>query len=115
MKRVRDYAQVHRANSIDASSAREALDLFEIDPLGLEPTDRHMLRAIIEKFRGGPAGLRAVASVIGEEEQTIEEVYEPYLIQLGFIARTPRGRVVTEAGYEHLGIIMPEGQQDKLL
>lgn len=115
LKRVRDYAQVHRANSIDSASAREALDLFEIDPLGLEPTDRHMLRAIIEKFRGGPAGLRAVASVIGEEEQTIEEVYEPYLIQLGFIARTPRGRVVTEAGYQHLGIVMPEGQQDKLL
>ncbi len=115
LKRVRDFAQVHRANTIDSASAREALELFEIDPLGLEPTDRHMLQAIIEKFKGGPAGLRAVASVIGEEEQTIEEVYEPYLIQLGFIARTPRGRVVTEAGYQHLGIAMPEGQQDKLL
>jgi len=114
LKRVRDYAQVHRENKIDADSAREALSLFEIDPLGLEPTDRHMLRAIIEKFRGGPAGIRAVASVIGEEEQTIEDVYEPYLIQLGFIARTPRGRIVTEAGYRHLGLVMPESQKEKL-
>ncbi len=115
LKRVRDYAQVHRENKIDTDSAREALGLFEIDPLGLEPTDRHMLRAIIEKFRGGPAGIRAVASVIGEEEETIEDVYEPYLIQLGFIARTPRGRIVTEAGYKHLGLVMPESQREKFI
>lgn len=115
LKRVRDYAQVHRANKIDSTAAKEALELFEIDPLGLEPTDRHMLRAIIEKFKGGPAGLRAIASIIGEEEQTIEDVYEPYLIQLGFIARTPRGRVVTEAGYQHLDQVMPETHLDKLL
>ena len=108
LKRVRDYAQVHRANIIDATSAKEALALFEIDPLGLEPTDRAMLLAIAEKFRGGPAGLKAVASVIGEEEQTVEDVYEPFLLHLGFLARTPRGRVITPEGYKHLGLTPPD-------
>lgn len=115
LKRVRDYAQVHRDNAIDSASAKEALDLFEIDHLGLEPTDHHILRSLIQKFRGGPAGIQAIAAVVGEEIRTVEEVYEPYLIQLGFLARTPRGRVVTEEGYKHLNIPMPAGHQDKLM
>ncbi len=115
LKRVRDYAQVHRDNAIDSASAKEALGLFEIDHLGLEPTDHHILRSLIQKFRGGPAGIQAIAAVVGEEIRTVEEVYEPYLIQLGFLARTPRGRVVTEEGYKHLNIPMPAGHQDKLM
>ena len=115
LKRVRDYAQVHRNNTIDSASAKEALDLFEIDHLGLEPTDHHILRSLIQKFRGGPAGIQAIAAVVGEEIRTVEEVYEPYLIQLGFLARTPRGRVVTPEGYNHMNIPMPAGHQDKLM
>jgi Holliday junction DNA helicase RuvB len=112
---VRDYAQVHRDNTIDSASAKEALDLFEIDHLGLEPTDHHILRSLIQKFRGGPAGIQAIAAVVGEEMRTVEEVYEPYLIQLGFLARTPRGRVVTPEGYRHLNIPMPANHEDKLM
>ncbi len=115
LKRVRDYAQVHRNNMIDSASAKEALDLFEIDHLGLEPTDHHILRSLIQKFRGGPAGIQAIAAVVGEEMRTVEEVYEPYLIQLGFLARTPRGRVVTEEGYKHMNLPMPANHQDKLI
>lgn len=115
LKRVRDFAQIKDKPVITADVAREALDLYEIDPLGLEPTDRHILRILIERFRGGPAGIQSLAAVSGEEIQTIEDVYEPYLIQLGFLARTPRGRVVTKEAYKHLDMIMPEDQQDKLL
>lgn len=115
LKRVRDYAQIKDLPTITEALAQEALTLYEIDPLGLEPTDRHILQSIIEKFRGGPAGIQAIAAVSGEEIQTIEDVYEPYLIQLGFLARTPRGRVVTPAGFKHLGIEVPEDHQDKLL
>lgn len=115
LKRVRDVAQVNGSSIISDIVAREALELFEIDHLGLEPTDRTILRTIIEKFKGGPAGVQAIAAVTGEEIQTIEDVYEPYLIQLGFLARTPRGRVVTEKGFAHLGLEMPDGHQEKLL
>ena len=115
LKRVRDYAEVKNIDSITGALAREALDLYEIDHLGLEPTDRHILRTLITKFKGGPAGIQALSAVTGEEMQTIEDVYEPYLIQLGFLARTPRGRVVTEAGFAHLGLTMPRDHQDKLL
>lgn len=115
LKRVRDYAQTKDIPTITSAIAREALRLYEIDRLGLEPTDRHILRTIIQKFKGGPAGIQAIAAVTGEEIQTIEDVYEPYLIQLGFLSRTPRGRVVTAEGYKHLGIEMPADQQDKLL
>lgn len=115
LKRVRDYAQIKNAPTITGVIAGEALSLYDIDMLGLEPTDRHILRTIIEKFRGGPAGIQAIAAVTGEEIQTIEDVYEPYLIQLGFLARTPRGRVVTEAGFAHLGLDIPDGHQNKLL
>jgi holliday junction DNA helicase RuvB len=115
LKRVRDYAEVKNKETISGALAREALDLYEIDHLGLEPTDRHILHTLITKFKGGPAGIQALAAVTGEEIQTIEDVYEPYLIQLGFLARTPRGRVVTEAGFAHLGMTMPRDHQDKLL
>lgn len=115
LKRVRDYAEVKNQEIISGALAREALDLYEIDHLGLEPTDRHILHTLITKFKGGPAGIQALAAVTGEEIQTIEDVYEPYLIQLGFLARTPRGRVVTEAGFAHLGMKMPRDHQDKLL
>lgn len=115
LKRVRDYAQIKNEATITETVAREALALYEIDRLGLEPTDRHILHTVIEKFKGGPAGIQAIAAVTGEEIQTIEDVYEPYLIQLGFLARTPRGRVVTPQAYQHLGFDVPEDHQDKLL
>ena len=115
LKRVRDFAQISDKETITGALASEALSLYEIDKLGLEPTDRHILRVLIERFRGGPAGIQALAAVSGEEIQTIEDVYEPYLIQLGFLARTPRGRVVTREAYEHLGITVPKDQQEKLL
>lgn len=107
LKRVRDYAEVHGTGVISLDIAKRALTLFEIDELGLDPADRHILETIIKKFKGGPAGLQAVASVTGEEMQTIEDVVEPYLLQLGFIERTPRGRVVTPEGYRHLGFTPP--------
>ena len=115
LKRVRDYAQIKNIDTITGPVAKEALDLYEIDHLGLEPTDRHILETLIKKFKGGPAGIQALAAVTGEEIQTIEDVYEPYLIQLGFLARTPRGRVVTEHAYQHLDIAIPKDHQDKLL
>ncbi|MDO8565772.1 MAG: Holliday junction branch migration DNA helicase RuvB [Candidatus Moranbacteria bacterium] len=115
LKRVRDYAQTKNWPTITGEIAKEALELYEIDHLGLEPTDRHILSTVIHKFKGGPAGIQAIAAVTGEEIQTIEDVYEPYLIQLGFLARTPRGRVVTPEGYKHLDIHMPADHQDKLL
>ncbi len=115
LKRVRDYAQIQDIDTITGEIARKALDLYEIDTLGLEPTDRHILNALIGTFKGGPAGVQSLAAVTGEEIQTIEDVYEPYLIQLGFLARTPRGRIVTPAAYKHLGLDVPEDHQDKLL
>lgn len=115
LKRVRDFAQIHDHTQVDSAIARDALNLLEIDTLGLEPTDRAMLRAIVEKFRGGPVGLATIAAMTSEEQQTIEDVYEPYLIQIGFLERTPRGRVVTPRAFEHLGLTPPENHQDKLL
>src|SRR3989344_1469639 len=115
LKRVRDYAQIKNIPTITGDIALEALHLYDIDRLGLEPTDRHILDVLIRKFKGGPAGIQALAAVTGEEMQTIEDVYEPYLIQLGFLARTPRGRVVTPEGYKHLDLHMPANHQEKLL
>lgn len=115
LKRVRDFAEIHGHKKISHDIAREALELFEVDELGLEPTDRAILTAIATKFKGGPVGIQSVAAVTGEEVETIEDVYEPYLIQLGFLVRTPRGRVVTKEGFEHAGIDMPDGHQEKLL
>ncbi len=104
LKRVRDFAQVMSQGVITADTARKALDRMEVDELGLDMVDRRMLEAMIKHYNGGPVGLDTVAAVIGEEAVTIEDVYEPYLMQLGFLSRTPRGRVVLPAAYEHLGI-----------
>ncbi len=104
LKRVRDFAQVMTGGGIDANVAQTALDKLEVDELGLDMVDRRMLMAMIQHYNGGPVGLDTLAAVIGEEAVTIEDVYEPYLLQLGFINRTPRGRVVLPAAYAHLGI-----------
>ena len=104
LKRVRDFAQVRYDGKITLEVARTALDLMDIDPLGLDHTDRTLLLTIIEKFDGGPCGLDTLAAAIGEDAGTIEDVYEPYLIKNGLINRTPRGRVATEAAYCHLGL-----------
>ncbi|MBR4881301.1 MAG: Holliday junction branch migration DNA helicase RuvB, partial [Clostridia bacterium] len=104
LKRVRDFAQVKGDGVIDITSTRAALDTLEIDVLGLDNTDRRFLEAIIRYYGGGPVGLDTIAATIGEEPVTIEDVYEPYLIQNGFIARTPKGRYVTPSAYAHLGI-----------
>ena len=111
LKRVRDFAQINNRDIIDEEIAHEALKILEIDELGLEPTDRHILETIIKKFNGGPVGVQTIAAATLEERETIEDVYEPYLLQLGFLARTPRGRVVTESGFRHLGHDYPENQQ----
>lgn len=108
LKRVRDVAQIEGSGTITNEIADKALRMLEVDKAGLDHTDRRMLRTMIEKFAGGPVGLDTLAAAISEARDTIEDVYEPYLIQLGFINRTPRGRVVTEAGYRHLGIPYPE-------
>lgn len=103
LRRVRDYAQVKRISVINHELAAEALDMFNVDARGLDWTDRLVLTTIIEQFRGGPVGLEAVAAATGEDAKTIEEVYEPYLLQIGYINRTPRGRVATASAYRHLG------------
>lgn len=104
LKRVRDFAEIEGKGIIDLETARTALELFEVDAKGLDEIDRIMLTTIVEKFDGGPVGIDTLAAAIGEERNTIEEVYEPYLIQLGYLARTPRGRVITSGGYRHLGL-----------
>ncbi|MGZ0042559.1 Holliday junction branch migration DNA helicase RuvB [Paenibacillus ottowii] len=107
LKRVRDFAQVVGDGIIHSELATEALKRLQIDPLGLDEIDHKMLKAMIHSFRGGPVGLDTIAATIGEESQTIEDVYEPYLLQIGLLQRTPRGRTVTPAAYAHLGIPMP--------
>jgi len=102
LKRVRDFAQIQNSNLINEKITNVALQMLEIDKFGLEPTDRHIIRTILDKFEGGPVGIQTIAAATAEEIQTIEDVYEPYLIQLGFLARTPRGRVVTKSGREHI-------------
>ncbi|MBO9367836.1 MAG: Holliday junction branch migration DNA helicase RuvB [Chloroflexi bacterium] len=115
LRRVRDYAQVRADGRITRAVAQEALDLLAIDPLGLDEVDRRVLRTIIEKYQGGPVGLATIAAAIGEEADTIMDVVEPYLLQLGFLDRTPQGRVATRAAYQHLGLPYPEENQPKLL
>lgn len=111
LKRVRDWAEVHGTGIVNTEAAKNALALLEIDEQGLEPTDRKIIDAIIRKFQGGPVGLQALAAATSEEEETIIEVYEPYLMQMGFIERTPRGRVATHLAYNHLGLVPPgQGQ-----
>jgi Holliday junction DNA helicase RuvB len=109
LRRVRDYAEVMAAGVITGEAAREALSRLDIDDLGLDEVDHKILRSIIEKFRGGPVGIGTIAASISEEVDTIEDVYEPYLIQLGFLDRTPRGREATHRAYEHLGLT-PRGR-----
>lgn len=104
LKRIRDFAQVKYDGNITKNIANETLNLLDVDKLGLDPIDQKILKTIIEKFSGGPVGVDNLAVSIGEESDTIEEVYEPYLIQLGFIKRTPRGREITEIGYKYFGI-----------
>ncbi len=115
LKRARDFAQVRADGVITKTVAHEALSLMNVDSLGLDDLDRKVLHSIIEKFRGGPVGLETIAASISEESSTIMDVVEPYLLQLGFLDRTPRGRVATAHAYEHLGLVPPEkGEQPSL-
>ena len=107
LKRVRDFAQVRFDGVITAEVARTALDLLDVDKMGLDHIDRNILTTMIELYKGGPVGLDTLAATIGEDSGTIEEVYEPYLIKNGFLVRTPRGRQVTDLAYRHLGIENP--------
>jgi Holliday junction DNA helicase RuvB len=109
LRRVRDYAQVRGDGSVTIETAADALALFEVDEQGLDRVDIQLLSALVERFDGGPVGLSTLAAAVGEETGTLEEVYEPYLLQIGFLQRTPRGRMATEAAYRHLGMA-PEGR-----
>jgi Holliday junction DNA helicase RuvB len=110
LRRVRDYAEVEHDGRITAEVATDALNRMEVDRYGLDEIDRKLLTAIIEKFNGGPVGVGTISAAISEEKEAIEEIYEPYLIQIGFLNRTPRGRVVTPAAYHHLGLTSAAGQ-----
>jgi holliday junction DNA helicase RuvB len=105
LRRVRDVAEVRHEGVVTTAVAAEALELLEVDECGLERTDRELLRAVVERFDGGPVGLSTLAVALGEAQDTVEDVYEPYLLQLGFIQRTPRGRIVTERGRTHIGSV----------
>lgn len=115
IRRVRDFAQVRGDGRITLENAREALNILEIDELGLDQTDRAMLSSMIHRFGGGPVGLDTLAATTGEDAATIEDVYEPYLLQLGFIMRTPRGRICTRAAYDHMGVSMPKPVENRQL
>jgi len=114
LKRVRDYAEVEGEGVVTKEIATKALNLLEVDHLGLESADRRLMEAIIKKFNGGPVGLQALAAATSEELDTIEDMYEPYLLQLGFIQRTARGRIATKLAYEHLGLQSPPENQNLL-
>ena len=109
LRRVRDFAQVDRAKAIDLETARRALALLEVDEFGFDDLDRKILSTLIEHYDGGPAGIKALAVAVGEDTGTIEDLYEPFLIQEGFLQRTPRGRVATRRAYQHLGLRQPPG------
>jgi Holliday junction DNA helicase RuvB len=108
LRRVRDYAQVKAKGTIDATVANAALAMLEVDPQGLDLMDRKLLEAIVHKFDGGPVGVDSLAAAIGEERDTIEDVIEPYLIQHGYLQRTPRGRMATQTTWRHLGLTPPK-------
>ena len=110
LRRVRDYAAVRAAGRVDRDTARQALARLDVDEFGLDDMDARLLKTIIEKFEGGPVGLGTLAVAVGEDAGTLEEVYEPYLIQQGFLQRTPRGRVATATAYRHFGFVVPPGQ-----
>jgi len=114
LRRVRDFAQVRREGRIDERIALEALAMLEVDDLGLDIVDRRILRTIVEKYDGGPVGLETIAVSVSEDPETVEDVYEPFLMQLGFLARTPRGRVATKLAYEHLGLVKAVSDQPRL-
>jgi Holliday junction DNA helicase RuvB len=113
LRRARDFAQVKGDGSITPDLCRSALKMMRVDEEGLDAVDRHILTTIMEKFQGGPVGLSTIAAATQEEMETIEDVHEPYLLQLGFLARTPRGRIATDRAYKHLGFDIPE--QNRLL
>src|SRR5699024_7890592 len=104
LKRIRDISQVNGEETISVSTAKKAVDMLQVDQIGLDHIDHKLLKGINQDFQGGPVGLDTIAATIGEEAQTIEDVYEPYLLQIGFLQRTPRGRVATEKTYQHFGI-----------
>ena len=114
LRRVRDYAMVKGHETVLLEDAKSALKMMEIDELGLDAVDVNLLKSMAEKFNGGPCGLDTLAATVNEDANTIEDVYEPYLLQLGFIARTPRGRVLLKAGYEHIGLKMPQNKIEQL-
>ncbi len=116
LRRVRDFADVRKSGVVDRETAEEALRMFEVDEAGLDRVDRAILEAVTHKFAGGPVGLSTLAIAVSEEQQTVEDAYEPFLIQTGFLQRTPRGRVATALAYRHLGLEVPEAvEQGKLL
>ncbi len=115
LRRVRDFAQVEGMETIERQIVDKAADALQIDHLGLDRTDRALLRALIERYRGGPVGLETLAACTGEDSGTIEEVYEPYLLQIGMLQRTPRGRVVTDMAYKHLGVTPPRRPKEDTL
>lgn len=115
LKRIRDFAQIHSNGRIDLDITRYGLDALEVDEIGLDRTDRNLLLCIIEKFGGGPVGLDTLAAATGEEAETIEDVYEPYLMQIGFLQKTPRGRKATRLAYHHLNIEPGQGEQISLI
>ena len=115
LRRVRDFAQVRAHGAVTADVARQALDLLQVDALGLDEVDRRVLRLIIEKHNGGPVGLNTIAASVSEEQDTIMDVVEPYLLQLGFLDRSPQGRIATRAAYEHLGVPFQEDGQPRLI
>jgi Holliday junction DNA helicase RuvB len=114
LRRVRDFAQVRSDGRVTRENAKQALKLLEIDSIGLDDSDRRVLTTIIDKFDGGPVGLQTIAASISEEADTVMDVVEPYLLQLGFIDRTPQGRVATARAYEHLKLKPPSKQQPRL-
>jgi Holliday junction DNA helicase RuvB len=113
LRRVRDYAQVRGKGTIDLPTAQAALQMLEVDRHGFDEVDRKLLLTLIEKYQGGPVGVNTLAAVLAEEPEAIEEIYEPFLIQIGFLNRTPRGRVATQLAYEHFGIT-PNRKQSSL-
>lgn len=114
LRRVRDFSQVRADGLITTEVAQEALDLMDVDPLGLDDLDRRVLRTIIEKYNGGPVGLSTIAASVSEEQDTIMDVVEPYLLQLGFLDRTSQGRIATQGAWEHLGLTFPKNQAPRM-
>ncbi|HSR14503.1 MAG TPA: Holliday junction DNA helicase RuvB C-terminal domain-containing protein, partial [Gemmatimonadales bacterium] len=114
LRRVRDFAAVRADGKVDAATALRALEVFEVDEAGLDRVDRAILESVVHKFDGGPVGLSTLAIAVSEEPETVEDAYEPYLLQIGFLQRTPRGRIATTRAYRHLGVEQPTGQGELL-